>query len=274
MLQKWDGVKMGNYIDILHNVYIHPVYGEYEVISREESRNNVAYFKIKFKNTGYEATAKSSHIRNQCVKDKLYYKQDLIGKTFANTKGQKYIVVKYDNEIKGNYYIRFIKSNNIISRRRNNIVDGLVYDELGTTDTTIYNNELNKKVRRRSYTIYKAMLKRIDSRGSKVCEEWKNSYKNFLDWLYNIELPKHNVSIYEYETYKKLCDYDLDKDFYGGEEKLYCPENCRLIHHDFNMSLRNLSNCDIILSKDGKDIRITNVIDFLEGNGYKIKPPQ
>ena len=115
------------------------------------------------------------------------------------------------------------------------------------------------------------MLKRIDSRGSKVCEEWKNSYKNFLDWLYNIELPKHNVSIYEYETYKKLCDYDLDKDFYGGEEKLYCPENCRLIHHDFNMSLRNLSNCDIILSKDGKDIRITNVIDFLEGNGYKIR---
>ena len=115
------------------------------------------------------------------------------------------------------------------------------------------------------------MLKRMNTRGSEVCEEWKNSYESFLDWLYNIELPKHKVSAYEYETYKKLCDYDLDKDFYGGEEKLYCPENCSLIQHDFNMSLRNLSNCNIILSKNGKSVKITNIITFLKENGYEIK---
>ena len=264
---------MGNYIDILHDVYTHPVYGEYEVISKEKSRNNVAYFRVKFKNTGYETIAKSNHIRNKCVKDKLYYQQDLIGKSFTNTKGQEYIVLKYDNKVEGNYYIRFKNSNNIISRRRNHIIDGLVYDSLGTTSTTIYDNELNKKVRRRSYNVYKAMLKRRETRGSKVCEEWENSYESFLDWLYNTELPKHNVSAYEYETYKKLCDYDLDKDFSGGKEKLYCPENCSLIHHEFNMSLRNLSNCNIIVSKNGKDTRITNVLDFLKENGYEIKNP-
>ena len=264
---------MANYIDILHNVYEHPKYGEYEVINKEPSKNKVAYFRVKFKNTGYETVAKSSNIRKQLVKDKLYYKQDLIGKSFINTKGQEYTVLKYDDETQGNYYIQFKNTGNIISRRRNHITDGLVYDILGTTDTTIYNKELKRKVRRRSYDIYKAMLHRRETRGSCICKEWEDSYENFVDWLYNTELIKHNVSPYEYETYQKLKNYDLDKDFKGKGEKLYSPENCCLIPHDFNMSIRNLSNCDVILSKDGVDIRVTNMINFLEENGYKISNP-
>ena len=61
---------MGRKIDILGENFIHPTYGEYTVISQEESKNKACYFKIRFKNTGYETIAKSANIRNLQVKDK------------------------------------------------------------------------------------------------------------------------------------------------------------------------------------------------------------
>ena len=264
---------MGRKIDILGENFIHPTYGEYTVISQEESKNKACYFKIRFKNTGYETIAKSANIRNLQVKDKLYYKTDILGKKFTNNAGQAYEVISKDENLSGNFIIEFLETHTKISRRRNNIIEGHVLDPKGITHSTIFDKTKNKKVIRRSYTLYKAMLSREKLRGSIVCDEWKNSYNNFVNWLENTELPKHNVSLYEFETYQKLCNYDLDKDYIDPDNILYSPETCCLIPHDFNMTLRNLDNCNFILSKNGQDIEITNLRKYFNSLGYEIKLP-
>ena len=117
------------------------------------------------------------------------------------------------------------------------------------------------------------MVSREKLRGSIVCDEWKNNYNNFVNWLENTELPKHNVSLYEFETYQKLCNYDLDKDYIDPDNILYSPGTCCLIPHDFNMTLRNLDNCNFVLSKDGQNIEITNLRKYFNSLGYEIKLP-
>ena len=264
---------MGRKIDILGEKFIHPIYGEYTVISQEESKNKVCYFKIRFKNTGYETVAKSANIRNLQVKDKLYYKTDILGKRFTNNVGQVYEVISKDENLSGNFVIEFLETHTKISRRRNNIIEGRVLDPKGTTSSTIFDRSKNKKIIRRSYTLYKAMVSREKLRGSIVCDEWKNNYNNFVNWLENTELPKHNVSLYEFETYQKLCNYDLDKDYIDPDNILYSPGTCCLIPHDFNMTLRNLDNCNFVLSKDGQNIEITNLRKYFNSLGYEIKLP-
>lgn len=260
-------------IDILGEKFIHPIYGEYTVISQEESKNKACYFKIRFKNTGYETVAKSANIRNLQVKDKLYYKTDILGKRFTNNVGQVYEVISKDENLSGNFVIEFLETHTKISRRRNNIIEGRVLDPKGATPSTIFDKSKNKKIIRRSYTLYKAMVSREKLRGSIVCDEWKNNYNNFVNWLENTELPKHNVSLYEFETYQKLCNYDLDKDYIDPDNILYSPGTCCLIPHDFNMTLRNLDNCNFVLSKDGQNIEITNLRKYFNSLGYKIKLP-
>ena len=264
---------MGKKIDILYQKFVHSIYGEYSVISQEESKNKVCYFKIKFKNTGFETIAKSSHIRNLQVRDKLYYKTDIIGNIYTNNVGQSYKVISNDKDKSGNFIIEFLETHSRISRRRNNIIDGCVLDPVGITPSTIFCKEKNKKIIRRSYTTYHAMLLREESRGSIVCEEWKNNYSNFVDWLENIELPKHNTTLYEFETYQKLNNYDLDKDYVDPDNILYSPKTCCLIPHNFNMTLRNLDNCNFILSKNGENIEITNLRKYFSSLGYEIKQP-
>lgn len=263
---------MGRRIDILGNVYEHPIYGEYIVIQRVESRNNVCYYKVKFTKTGFETIAKSSHIRSQLVKDKLFYEEDLIGREFTNSIGQRYKVIRKDKSKDGYFVIVFLATNNLATKRRNNIINGNVSDSKGITKTMIYDVEKNKRTKRRSYHLYKAMLNREKTRGSIVCTKWKEDYQNFVEWLENIELPKHNTTLYEFETYKKLAGYELDKDYLVIGNSLYSPETCCLIPHDFNMALRNMDNCNIVLSKDNKDISVTNLRNFLISLGYEIKP--
>lgn len=257
-------------IDILGNVYIHPIYGEYKVIEQVESKNNVRYYKIRFVNSGYETTAKSKHIRDLLVKDKTYYKNDLIGKTFINTKKQYYKVLSADVEKDGYFYIKFLDTDTIVSRKRNHIIDGLVYDNKGFTISTLYDVELNKKVKRRSYTVYKAMLNREKTRNSIVCEEWKSSFYNFYNWLKDTELPKYNVTIYEFDTYKKLNHWALDKDL-KGNSRIYSPNTCCLLPNKFNQDLYYYQNCNIVVkTKDNTSKTIINLFDFLDDIGYEL----
>lgn len=257
-------------IDILGNVYIHPIYGEYKVIEQKESKNNTRYYKIKFKNSGYETVAKSKHIRDSLVKDKTYYKNDISDKIFINTKSQSYKVLNIDTEKDGYFYIQFLDTNTIVSRKRNHIIDGLVYDNKGVTLSTLYDFELNKKVKRRSYTIYKAMINREKTRNSTVCNDWKLSFDSFYNWLKDIELPKHNVSIYDFDTYKKLNNWALDKDL-KENKRIYSPETCCLLPNKFNQDLYYYQNCNIIVkNKDNIQITINNLFDFLKSIGYEI----
>ncbi len=257
-------------IDILNNTYVHPIYGEYKVIEQAESKNNVRYYKIKFINSGYETVAKSQHIRNLLVRDKTYYKNDIINQTFINTKNQSYKVLNIDAEKDGYFYIMFHGTGTVVSRKRNNIIEGLVYDNKGNTLSTLYDFELNKKVKRRSYTIYKAMLNREKTRNSVVCDAWKLSFDNFYSWLRDIELPKHDVSIYDFDTYKKLNNWALDKDL-KGNERVYSPDTCCLLPNKFNQDLYYYQNCNIVVkNKDGNKSTIGNLFNFLKTIGYEI----
>lgn len=261
---------MRNGIDILGDIYSHPIYGMYEVIKQEESRNKVRYYRIKFYSTGYEAVAKSKHIRDLLVRDALYYKSDLLGKIFKNTKNQEYRVLNMDTEKEGYFYIEFIDTGNIISRKRGHIIDGLVYDNKGKTISTIYDHHLNKKVKRRSYEVYKAMLNREKTRNSSVCSEWKDSFQSFYTWLVDDELPKHDVSAYDFDTHKKLVGWALDKDL-KSKERLYSPDTCCLLPNKLNQDLYYYQNCKLVVKDDsGSSVEINDLFDFLRKNGYEV----
>lgn len=55
-----------------------------------------------------------------------------------------------------------------------------------------------------------------------VCEEWLN-FQNFANWFYS--KPIHQQQ------------YDLDKDLFGGEMKLYSPTTCTLLPRGINRAL-------------------------------------
>ena len=258
------------FIDITGKKYKHPIYGEYKVLSRTENKKVGVYYLIRFLNTGFTCEARSDRVKNGLVKDKLYYLTKLTGKVFTNTKGQKYIVL--DKDIRTNYYIiKFIDSGYTYSVKSSHILDGNVYDKKGNTLTTYYSAIDNKKYRRRSYSLWKAMLQREKTRKSIVCKEWKDDFWCFYKWIVEQELPKYNVTVDEFETYKKLKKWAIDKDFLIKGNNVYSPSTCLLLPNKFNQDLYYYQHCCLIV-KDKKQnvIKINNILDFIKSIGYTI----
>lgn len=251
-------------------IFNHKLYGEYEVINRLENRGTTLYYRIKFLKTGYETEAKQQNIVNMLVRDKEFLTKNLIGKRLLNTKKQEYIIISADKDKKDYLFIEFQDTKTIVSRKRQNVELGLVYDNKGATSSTFFNKKTNSKQRRRSYYLYSAMKRRIKTRGAIICDEWIDSYDNFLDWLKNSELKRLGVSLEEFETYEKLKGYELDKNFLKSTNKIYSKETCRLIKKDLNTSIRNMENCNVSLKKDNKIYTITNLKVFLTSLGYEI----
>lgn len=265
------------YIDLTGKTYIHPIYGGYIVLSDEGSyskSNRTHRYKIRFIETGYEYVAPSSSIKNQRVRDRWYVPDNLKGKVFTNNCGQKYKVIRNDDTKHGYYIIEFLETGARYSRYVSSILKCEVYDNKGLMKTTVYDIEKGKRVQRRSYATYMHMFDREKLYGTDICEEWRKSFNNFLDWLENTELPKHNVTLIDFDLGKALKGYELDKDWLSTDgKKIYSPTTCRLMPEDFNMSLRNLDNLDIVLCKDGKEIEIKGSIrPFLQSLGYEISP--
>lgn len=259
-------------------VYTNPKYGDCKIVEYVEHRNNVAFYRVIFKESGYETVASIKDIRKNNVKDKYYIPKDLKDKVFTNNYGRKYKVVSKDITKRGHFIVEFIDTHTQISRTRKEIIGGKITDKLsnrlGIVDSDIYNYVNGKKTYKHSYQLYNSIIYRQKRKGSTVCDEWKESFINFRSWLENVELPKHNVTLKEFDAYEKLQGYDLDKDFECIGNKLYSPELCHLIPHEFNMSLRNLDNVHFFLTKDGEKIEITNLREFLMSLGYEIKQPK
>lgn len=254
--------------NIIGSIFTHPIYGDYKVLPNMEKRKNFKYYEILFLTTGYKVFARKDHIININVKDKKYCKENgILNKIFENKKGQKYRVISVDDNF--NYTVEFLDTKTIRVKNKVSVLKGQVWDEKGETISTIYDDKKGKRVKKRSYYLYKAMLQRRNTRDSTVCKEWEDNYINFLNWLKNIELPKHKVNIKDFELGYALQDYELDKDLLGNNKE-YSPQNCCLITRDFNKSLRNLTNCNVILTKGGKSVKVTNMIDFLNSLGYEV----
>lgn len=264
---------MNKIINSLENsVFTHPLYGEYKVLSREKntgSKNNIINYKIKFLNTGFETISKASNIRNLLVRDKKY-DFNLIGKIITNNHNQTFEVIEKVSSDK--FKIKYILTNTIQIKRHHAIIKGNTCDKYGMTKMRIYNKELKKMQTRRSATIYNSMKQRVLLKNKAVvCVEWLHTIENFQDWLLNTEIVKHNVSLYDFETYKVLLNYHLDKDLLSdSDNKLYSSSTCRLLPKYFNEQLNGLQNCTLVFNYGTELIEVNNILKFVESLGYNL----
>ena len=74
--------------------------------------------------------------------------------------------------------------------------------------------------------VEKALLEHPTYRNVTVCDEWHN-FQNFAKWFY------------EESNYQK--GWDLDKDLFSANSKIYSPETCIFIPHELNSFL--IFNC-------------------------------
>lgn len=83
------------------------------------------------------------------------------------------------------------------------------------------------------------MIGRIDSRNSKVCDEWLD-YSKFADWAARHYFPKAH----------------LDKDILGNGSRIYSPDTCAFVSRELNL-----------FYKDGKWFA-DNLVRKVRPNGY------
>lgn len=257
-------------MDLTGKIFEHVKYGEYEVLNRVFNNKKQVYYMIQFKNSGYKTEAKASNIKNIQVRDKFYYRSLLLGNTYVSNTNQEYKVIAIDDKKSENLFIEFTSTGSIVSRKRANILSGAVYDNKGLSKSVIFDTSENKMVKRRSYSIYMAMKNRVKTRNAVICKEWMESFDCFLDWLYSTELKRLRVKPLDFEYYKELKDYELDKNFILEDNNYYSPETCKLISKDLNMSIRNLENSKLKLKKDGVIIDVENFKLFIKNLGYEI----
>jgi hypothetical protein len=137
------------------------------------------------------------------------------------------------------YKVTFLASGNTGEYDTSAIRKGHIRDNLLKTGFNIgfigngrFKSAINRKPTY-EYIVWRNMLMRCYSEevqkiyktymGCTVCEEWHN-FQNFAEWYY--EQRNHHEK-----------DFHLDKDLVLPDNKVYCPEYCRLIPKRLNRAL-------------------------------------
>lgn len=174
-------------------------------------------------------------------------------------------VIKYINckEVK----VKFLGYEDILIFTAENIREGKVKNTMllsvysvGFIGVGKYKASKNKKLSM-AYKCWSSMLTRsyCDSFHEKnqtykecsVCEEWHN-FQVFAGWYYK-NYPNNG---------KK---YDLDKDKYGNENKIYSPETCCFISHKENIRI-SLGKRYSFISEEKEVTIIYNLTSFCKKN--------
>ena len=169
----------------------------------------------------------------------------LIGSTYTNNKGLKFIVedaTKIPHRRDYRYSIRFLDSGYKVDTDLTSIKRGEIKDRLSPSVAGVgYIGYFPDVKSSRAYRVWVGMLNRCynskDSayhkyglKGVTVCARW-HSLENFVEDLKS--LPGYNKKLYDEG---KL---ELDKDLINPTAKLYSPETCTLLSKSVNSSLAN-----------------------------------
>lgn len=163
---------------------------------------------------------------------------------YVTPNNEQYQVVKSIDECR--YLVRFTKSNNyqiadisIFGTKRlkdcsQNLVFGVGY-ATGTPENPVI---LSDGSHERSREVWYQMISRCYKDGGNraykdvtVCDEWHN-YMAFRAWyLQNCDLDNPNR-------------FELDKDLFSGDSKIYSPQTCCFIPQEINSTLKGLKKYD------------------------------
>lgn len=113
-------------------------------------------------------------------------------------------------------------------------------------------------MKQRCYNTNNPRFEHYGGKGVKICNEWLNSYDNFMQWSLT-------------HGYKEDCGLSIDRIDSDGD---YCPENCQWITVCENSARSNYGKQQVFskleyiyaISPDGKRVDITNISKFSREN--------
>lgn len=205
---------------------------------------------IKFLDTNFECVTDMNSLRKGQVKDaslsktiKKYAvgKEDIVGKTFANNKGQKYVVLEKISTTKFN--VKFVDSGyetqvDKISIEIGNIKDRTILNTFKTESG--FDHSQNKYLTDKSkttksfateqgllkeYQIWSNIVVRCNRGYAKLHEEFYK-FESWLKWASN------------QKGFMKLDSngniFQLDSDLFSKAEKIYSPTSCVFVPREIN----------------------------------------
>ena len=198
-----------------------------------------------------------------------YTRTDLVGKSYANIRGEKYTVKEYmgfDKYHISLYKVEFENGYTGVATS-SNIVKGWVKNRLAKRLYGIgFIGQGSLKTNPKEYRIWAAMLQRCydpscDSyknyggKGILVAEEW-HCFGTFLKDIHALGYDGILV---------------LDKDIKSGPTKVYSKDTCSFIPAALNTSLASQASKVItiwVIPPDGAPFKVTNYKKFARENGF------